>query len=1189
MRKSNHRIFGGLQTGCVAVAAMLASAVHAQQGPVNGMRPADLRGHAIINATIVTAPGEGNIIEKGTIVIRDGVIVSVGANVTPPAWARVWDAEGLTVYPGLIEPALMIAPGDRATVAGTHWNARIRPEVSMADHAGPPANVRRDLRNLGFTVAAVYPSTGIVRGSGAVLALADETEYLLAYAGRNAMAIGFDTGGRGSGGGYPGSLMGVIALLRQTFSDAQWHAQCVRMYHNDPTGLEPPMRADALVALADVIEGRQRLLFEASDEQNALRFASLAAEFDLDMMILGSGMEFRSLNEILGLNVPLIVPVQYPARPNANTLAMAERTSLRDMQTWEQAPTNARRLVDGGATVALTTHGLRRRGDFHGNVRQAIEHGLSADAALAALTTTPAALLGIEDVAGTIAPGKAANLVVVKGKLFEKDATVRETWVSGRRFEISKDPDITLVGTGDLALSTGKEMKVDFDTTKRTVALHLQDGKKSRAKNVTVQRDHLSFIAEGAPFDVEGYVRFSGTISRGGVAGTGVMPDGAEFTFTIEVTEAGESTAGEEEAKPAEAAQDAAGEDDPVSGTWTVSVQIQEMPEPITVRLNLQRAADGSITGTTEAMGMAMEIDNVTFNPATGALQYVVESPGGAVTIAGIIRGESITGESISEMGRSSFSGTRTSKPVRGAQAASTGGGAAKDEPVELPPDELVYPLGEYGLRTPPKQQTVLIRGATIWTSGPRGIIEEGDLFIKGGVIEYVGPTVSWAWGQGDEPLIINARGKHITPGLIDCHSHTGITGGVNEFSHVNTAEVRIGDVINPDDINWYRQLAGGLTAANQLHGSANPIGGQNSVVKLKWGQPAEAYRVEDAIGGIKFALGENVVRSQNRYPNSRMGVETILCDAFTAAREYAQARRTQPERSDRRLYPVRRDYQLDTLAEILRGERLVHCHSYRQDEILMLVRVAQEFGFTVGTFQHVLEGYKVAEAIAEHGAGASSFSDWWGYKVEVMDAIPHNGAIMHNVGVNVSFNSDSNELARRMNTEASKAVRYGGVSREEALKFVTINPAWQLRIHERTGSLEKGKDADFVIWSGDPLSTYTRCEQTWIEGAKYFDIEEDRAMQKHVDSERQRLIQKILAQAHGKPASNAPATGEGEAEAPGEEGARPRGRRPRLMESLVDVRREAMEQRWRMGINPDEMRPGECGCNDWWSLMLWQ
>lgn len=1185
MRKNSFSFFDGLRAGCVVIAAMLASMVHAQQGPVNGMRPADLRGHAIVNATIVTAPGK--VIEKGTIVIRDGVIVAVGERVSPPAWARVWDAEGLTVYPGLIEPALMISPGDRAAAVGTHWNARIRPEVNMADHAGPPANVRRDLRNLGFTVAAVYPSTGIVRGSGAVLALADDTEYMLAYAGQPAMAIGFDTGGRGSGGGYPGSLMGVIALLRQTFSDAQWHAECRRMYEENPAGLEPPMRADALVALTDVIEGRQRLLFEASDEQNALRAAALAAEFDLGMMILGSGMEFRSLNEILGLNVPLIVPVQYPNRPNVNTLAMAERTSLRDMQTWEQAPTNARRLVDGGATIALTTHGLRRRGDFHANVRQAIEHGLNADAALAALTTTPAALLGIGNVAGTIAPGKAANLVVVKGKLFEKDATVRETWVNGRRFEISKDPDITLVGTGDLAMSTGQGMKVDFDTTKRTVALHLPDGKKSRAKNVTVQRDHLSFIAEGAPFNVEGYVRFSGTISRGSVAGTGVMPNGSEFSFTIEPTELRESEGSDAEAKPEGEQKEAVAGDDPVSGVWSVTVTIQDFPEPINVRLNLNRAADGAITGTTEAMGMAMDISDATFNPSTGALRYSVETPGGTVTITGTISGETITGETANEMGRSTFSGTRVSAPTR----AAGGGGAAaapekKDEVIELPPDELLYPLGEYGLRTPPKQQTVLVRGATIWTSGPRGIIEKGDLFVRNGVIEYVGPTVAWAWGQGEEPLIINASGKHITPGLIDCHSHTGITGGVNEFSHVNTAEVRIGDVINPDDINWYRQLAGGLTAANQLHGSANPIGGQNSVVKLKWGQPAEAYRVNDAISGIKFALGENVVRSQNRYPNTRMGVETILVDAFTAAREYHAARTRKP---DRREYPVRRDYQLDTLAEILRGERLVHCHSYRQDEILMLVRVAQQFGFTIGTFQHVLEGYKVAEAIAEHGAGASSFSDWWGYKVEVMDAIPHNGAIMHNVGVNVSFNSDSNELARRMNTEAAKAVRYGGISPEEALKFVTINPAWQLRIHERTGSLEKGKDADFVIWSGDPLSTYTRCEQTWIEGAKYFDIEEDRAMQAWVDAERQRLIQKILAQAHGKPAANTPATNESEADTAGEEGARPRGRRPRLMESLVEVRREAMEQRWRMGINPDEMRPGECGCNDWWSLMLWQ
>ena len=355
---------------------------------------------------------------------------------------------------------------------------------------------------------------------------------------------------------------------------------------------------------------------------------------------------------------------------------------------------------------------------------------------------------------------------------------------------------------------------------------------------------------------------------------------------------------------------------------------------------------------------------------------------------------------------------------------------------------------------------------------------------------------------------VIDGKGKHITPGLIDCHSHTGISGGVNEGSQSCTAEVWIGDCIDPTDINWYRQLAGGLVAVNQLHGSANPIGGRNSVVKIRWGEGAEAFRFEGAPSGIKFALGENVTRSSSRYPSSRMGVKTFLQDSFLAAREYRARQVTYAAAPvATRGLPPRTDLELETLAEILEGSRLVHCHSYRQDEILMLLRTAEQFGFRVATLQHVLEGYKLAGEIAKHGAGASSFSDWWAYKVEVMDAIPWNGALMHKAGVLVSFNSDSDELARRLNMEAAKAVRYGGLSPEEALKLVTLNPAKQLKIDARTGSLEVGKDADFVLWSGDPLSAFTHCDETWIDGALRYSRIEDDAVHAQVIRTRGELI----------------------------------------------------------------------------------
>jgi N-acetylglucosamine-6-phosphate deacetylase len=362
---------------------------------------------------------------------------------------------------------------------------------------------------------------------------------------------------------------------------------------------------------------------------------------------------------------------------------------------------------------------------------------------------------------------------------------------------------------------------------------------------------------------------------------------------------------------------------------------------------------------------------------------------------------------------------------------------------------------------------------------------------------------------------VVECQGRHLTPGIIDCHSHMATDGGVNEGTQAITAEVRIGDFIDASDMSIYRQLAGGVTAANILHGSANPIGGQNQVIKLRWGLTGEAMKFAEAPPGIKFALGENVKQSNwgdnynRRYPQSRMGVEQIIRDALLAARQYRQ--RQQAWQASRQGLPPRYDLELEALAEVIEGRRWIHCHSYRQDEIVALLRTLDSFGITIGTLQHILEGYKVAEVLRQHGAMASAFSDWWAYKIEVYDAIPYNGALMHNAGIVVSFNSDDQELARHLNHEAAKAVKYGGVPPAEALKFVTLNPARQLRIDTYVGSIEVGKHADLVVWSGPPLSVFSRCEQTWIDGCKYFDLEADRAARPHWRQMRAKLVQKIL------------------------------------------------------------------------------
>ena len=424
----------------------------------------------------------------------------------------------------------------------------------------------------------------------------------------------------------------------------------------------------------------------------------------------------------------------------------------------------------------------------------------------------------------------------------------------------------------------------------------------------------------------------------------------------------------------------------------------------------------------------------------------------------------------------------------------------------------LVFPEGAYGLDSDvPNPRTILINDATIWTSGPKGVLKEWDILFQDGKVKKIARNISLPRGNA---LVINGKGKHITPGLIDAHSHMA-GESINEGFQNVTAEVRMRDVIDPNDVAMYRALAGGLTTINLLHGSANPIGGQNVVMKLRWGSFSNDLILKHAPQGIKFALGENVKRkrSYGRYPETRMGVEQVIRDAFTAARDYQKTWDTYKKdvKLQRSSMPPRRDLELDAMVEIMEGKRLVHSHSYRQDEILMLTRIAEDFGFRMATFQHVLEGYKVAERLAEHGAGASTFSDWWAYKYEVVDAIPYNGTLMTNAGVTVSFNSDSDELARRMNLEAAKAVKYGGLDEAEALKFVTINPAKQLKIDKHVGSLELGKDADFVVWSGHPLSTYSICEQTWLDGKQYFSLEQDQYYRERDSKVRNDLIQKIL------------------------------------------------------------------------------
>ncbi len=429
-----------------------------------------------------------------------------------------------------------------------------------------------------------------------------------------------------------------------------------------------------------------------------------------------------------------------------------------------------------------------------------------------------------------------------------------------------------------------------------------------------------------------------------------------------------------------------------------------------------------------------------------------------------------------------------------------------KDQKEDEPEDgnstlAVTFPNVGYGNSTLPKTENLLIKNATVWTSEAAGNLENTDVLVKNGKIAKIGQNLS-----DGSAKVIDAKGKYLTAGIIDEHSHIAALA-INEAGQNSSAEVNMEDVVDPTDMDIYRDLAGGVTSIQLLHGSANPIGGRSALLKLKWGESAKNMIYSNAPKFIKFALGENVKQSNwdshNRFPQSRMGVEQVFIDYFQRAKEYDAKKKSGQ--------PYRYDEEMETLAEVLNGQRFITCHSYVQSEINMMMKVAEKFNFRINTFTHILEGYKVADKMAAHGVGGSTFSDWWAYKFEVNDAIPYNAAIMHDEGVTVAINSDDAEMSRRLNQEAAKTIKYGGMTELEAWKMVTINPAKLLHLDSRVGSIKEGKDADLVLWTDNPLSVAAKAEKTIIEGATYFDLDKDKAQREAVKKERSELINMMM------------------------------------------------------------------------------
>ncbi|MCS7313035.1 MAG: amidohydrolase family protein [Acidobacteria bacterium] len=970
---------------------------------------------ALTHARITVAPGR--TLDDATLVVRNGRVEAVGPQVPVPPDAVVYDLKGRTVTPGWIDayaPSILQKDAFKDWKP-THWNARVLPERSVAERPLWDAEQIKKYRSVGFTAALVVPSDGVFRGQSALILLQDGEAHNSILVRDVAQHLAFEYLARFPRRPdefqqirYPTSLMGAIALIRQTLYDAQWYAQALAVAQRNPQ-VPRPQNAPALAVLEAVLQRRQPVILEVSDEWNFLRAARIVQEFGLRAVIKGSGAEYRRVDLIRATGLPVIVPVHFPEAPAVEDPAVALNVSLRDLMHWDLAPENPKRLADAGVTLALTAHGLRRIEDFRNALNRAIRRGLPKDRALAALTTVPAQLLGVADRLGTLEPGKIANFIVSDGDPLDPKTTIQEVWVEGRQYDVKPLPEQEPRGEWRLEVSKG-DAPVTRTLVVRGSLDQLQaeiqhDTQKTPARRAAYALDRFTLVVPGEALGDKGLVQMTGVVLGDRMDGTGFWSDGTAFS-------------------------------------WQATRTAPYRPEVETAPLRAESSA-----------------------PPKKPEEAIEDSPATAT---------------------------------------------------------VVYPFEAYGRPepVPPQPAYVLVKNATLWTVGPQGTLRNADLLVERGKIKAVGPNLVAPPGA----IVIDATGKHVTPGLIDAHSHTAIAGGVNEFGKTITSEVRIQDVIDPDDINIYRQLAGGLTTALLLHGSANPIGGQSQVIKLRWGNDPQNLIFREAPPTIKFALGENVKQSNlptpsTRYPQSRMGVEQILRDRFKAALDYKRAWEAYLKAKDKtRLVPPRRDLELEALVEILDGKRFIHAHSYRQDEILMLIRLAEDLGFRVQCFQHILEGYKVADALARHGAGASAFSDWWAYKIEVYDAIPFNGALMWSQGVVVSFNSDSDELARRLNWEAAKAVKYGGLPEEEALKFVTLNPAKQLRIDRWVGSLEPGKDADFVIWSGHPFAPDTHAEQTWIDGRRYFDRAEDLKARETVRQLRAQLIEKALKARRERP-----------------------------------------------------------------------
>ena len=977
---------------------------------------------AITGACIHTAPGK--VIESGNIVMRDGRIVAVGADVEIPVDAVVIDASGLVAYPGFIDAASdALLDRSRATPPVEGRDPDFRRDVLAAT---PPDNRRgltpefaahkalkledaplKDRRSGGLTAVHVLPLQPVAPGQGCCVSLSGlpQREALLCESVGCVFQLSPPpSDGQSPTESYPVTIMGATAHLRQAFLDAGHAQKQQRLYESGVDGIPRPAADPVLDVLSDVIRGERQPQFLADSRDEIDRALAFAAEHEIRPVLIGGREAAQRVERIKEAGAEVILRIDLGERPKIEENEPSEKLTAelkppvrfqQDAQErWDERAATAASLHEHGVRFAFSTQGLDKPAEWLKQVRLLIEHGLTADAALAALTRDAAEIVGCGDELGTLERGKLGHVVLMTGPLEDERSQVRHVVIDGRAFEFNKDakpvePESTpaetlqLAGTWKVSIVAG-----EMQTTSGVLEL-----------TQTEARLNGTFSSEQG----------NGRLSSGKVSG-------AEVEFVVAIG------AGDREI-------------------------------PLTFKGTHSRNAESS----------------------EETIKGSLKSPFGAPTEWSAVR--------------SPAEATPDDNPVQ--LAVETSGDAPdKEGDTEATTSELPTELDSD--RVGPVRKTggnlLLQNGTVITVAGP--VLEQTDVLIVDGRIAEIGVDLE----TDQEVTTIDVAGWFVMPGMIDTHSHIMIDGGVNEFSQSIVPEVRIRDVVRSNDSSEYRALAGGLTTARLLHGSANVIGGQDAVVKLKYGAPVDEHVLWDAPQGVKFALGENVKARTDRFPNTRMGVEATLKRAFFEAldyrrqwQEYDRAQERGGRRARRMLEP-RRDLRLEALAGILDQEVFIHCHCYRADEILMLLRTADELGIRIQSLQHVLEGYKIAPEILAHGASCSTFSDWWAYKIEAYDATPFNTTLLCKAGVNTVVKSDDAELIRHMNLEAAKSLRYGNMPEEAAIRMVTLNSARELNLDDRIGSIEVGKDGDIAVFNGHPFSPFSRCELTIIEGDVWFE-----------------------------------------------------------------------------------------------------